>query len=72
MAATKPALASASETRPSGRFGPASEGTTVEMSSSIVSVKTGSGEDLVRNRPWCRQYFSTSATRAAFRPVSVR
>ena len=37
--------------RPSGRFGPAIDGTTVVRSSSSVSVNTGSGMPLTRNMP---------------------
>ncbi len=38
-------------TRSCGRLGPASVGTTVPMSSSTVSVNTGSREASVRKRP---------------------
>ena len=40
-----------SATRSCGRFGPARLGSTVERSSSSVSVKTGSGVASVRKRP---------------------
>ncbi len=42
---------SVSAMRPSGRFGPAIEGTTSARSSSSVSVNTGSGMPLTRNMP---------------------
>ena len=50
-AALKPAPTDPSATRPSGRFGPAIDGTTVARSSNSVSVKTGSGVVLVRYNP---------------------
>ena len=71
-AAAKPCLDSASSTRSCGRFGPASDGSTLEMSSSRVSVNTGSGVDFVRHMPWALAYFSTSSTRLPLRPVSSR
>ena len=50
-AVPKPALTSGSEIRPSGRFGPAIEGTTVPRSSDSVSVNIGSAAAEVRNSP---------------------
>ena len=44
-------LASFRGTRSCGRFGPASDGSTVERSSSIVSVKRGSGAWSVLKSP---------------------
>ncbi|MNX77549.1 hypothetical protein D3C86_1090940 [compost metagenome] len=44
--------ATVSSTRSCGRLGPASDGTTVEMSSSRTSVKTGSSEVSSIHRPW--------------------
>ena len=38
-------------TRSWGRLGPASDGSTVERSNSMLSVKTGSGESFVRKSP---------------------
>ncbi|MNS77482.1 hypothetical protein D3C72_1110640 [compost metagenome] len=43
-AVSKAGAAVVSSTRSCGRLGPASDGTTVEMSSSSTSVKTGSSE----------------------------
>src|SRR5664280_2737181 len=51
IAAAKPSATAGSATRPSGRFGPAIEGTTSPRSSVSVSVNTGSGDLAVRNRP---------------------
>ena len=41
-----------SRTRSWGRLGPARDGTTLERSSSRVSVKTGSGSSPSRHMPW--------------------
>src|SRR4030081_3507658 len=51
IAAAKPSATEGSATRPSGRFGPAIEGTTSPRSSVRVSVNTGSGDLAVRNNP---------------------
>src|SRR5262249_2321227 len=51
IAVAKPSPTDGSATRPSGRFGPAIEGTTSPRSSTSVSVNTGSADLLVRNRP---------------------
>src|SRR5262249_32819332 len=51
IAVAKPSDTDGSATRPSGRFGPAIDGTTSPRSSVSVSVKTGSALLLVRNRP---------------------
>ncbi len=51
-ASSKAALALLSATRSCGRFGPARLGSTVERSSSRVSVNTGSSAPLVRHMPW--------------------
>src|SRR5437868_1968340 len=72
MAAAKPSATAGSATRPSGRFGPAIDGTTSPRSSVKVSVNTGSGEAEVRYRPCALAYFSTSATRSALRPEVFR
>src|SRR5579863_1937800 len=48
-----------SGTRSCGRIGPAIEGSTVLMSSDNVSVKTGSGDFALRQRPCALAYFST-------------
>src|SRR5437868_2071237 len=50
-AVAKPAATAGSATRPSGRFGPAIDGTTSARSSVSVSVNTGSGDLALRNRP---------------------
>src|SRR4029077_19546828 len=52
IAAAKPEATAGSATRPSGRFGPAIEGTTSARSSVSVAVKTGSPDFAVRNRAW--------------------
>src|SRR5450756_503913 len=51
IAAAKPSATAGSATRPSGRFGPAIEGTTSPRSSVRLSVNTGSGDLAVRNKP---------------------
>ena len=58
--------------RSCGRLGPAIAGTTVDRSSSSVSVNTGSGVSLVRNRPCSLAYASTSATVSSSRLVKRR
>src|SRR3954451_19061336 len=50
-ASEKPSATDGSAIRPSGRFGPAIEGTTSPRSSVSVSVNTGSGDLAVRNSP---------------------
>src|SRR6266404_2786295 len=50
-ASEKPSATDGSAMRPSGRFGPAIEGTTSARSSVSVSVNTGSADLAVRNRP---------------------
>src|ERR1700749_2708548 len=47
IASAKPAFTALSGTRSCGRFGPASDGSTLPSSSLSTSVKTGSGVDLV-------------------------
>src|SRR5581483_3116998 len=51
IAVAKPSDTEGNAIRPSGRFGPAIEGTTSPRSSVSVSVNTGSVDLLVRNRP---------------------
>src|SRR5436190_14096072 len=72
IAAAKPSATDGSATRPSGRFGPAIDGTTSARSRASVSVNTGSSVLEVRNRPCVLAYFSTSATRADARPEVFR
>ena len=48
------------------------QASTVEMSSSTVSVNTGSGEEASRHMPWALAYASTRATRSASREVNFR
>src|SRR4029077_13088666 len=71
-AAANPSATAGSATRPSGRFGPAIDGTTSARSSVRVSVNTGSSVLAVRNMPCVLAYFSTSATRADARPEVFR
>ncbi len=61
-----------SGTRSCGRRGPAMLGSTVERSSSMVSVKCGSGVSSVRKSPCAFVYASTSATCSSRRPVRRR
>src|SRR3981081_689586 len=51
IAPAKPSATAGNATRPSGRFGPAIDGTTSPRSSVSVSVNTGSGDAAVRNNP---------------------
>src|SRR3978361_898139 len=51
IAVAKPSDTAGSATRPSGRFGPAIDGTTSARSSVRVCVNTGSGDLGVRNMP---------------------
>src|SRR5262245_40709821 len=60
----------ASGTRSCGRFGPASDGSTVDKSSETFFVKIGAGVASVRNQPCSLQYRSTSSTSSLVRPVA--
>ncbi len=65
-------LTSGRSMRSCGRLGPASDGTTFERSSSMVSWYVGSGESSVRNSPCSLAYDSTSAIRSGGRFVMRR
>ena len=60
-----------SVTRSCGRFGPATAGSTVPRSKSILSTYFGSGSPGAWKRPWVLQYRSTRSTTAS-RPVPRR
>ena len=62
---------SGSGTRSCGRFGPATEGTTADRSSSSTSENVGSGSPSRRKSPCSFAYRSTRSTTAS-RPVNER
>ena len=66
------AFTSLSSTRSCGRLGPAMLGCTVDKSSSIESVNSGSGAPGAQKNPLALLYFSTSSTVAGSRPVNFR